>query len=149
MDSTWWCIIVPLVTIGAIFAIVKSQLDRQNAAKAAYHAVLERLRNDPTNADLRQETLSLGRAYSRFTRTKYGVMFDEAALMNDINAATGGSYTVVGTSGSLPAHVNAAPSAVAQLPLQERLHRLDDLRAAGTLTDDEYQERRKKILDEL
>src|SRR6185369_13818480 len=66
------------------------------AAKDAYFDALRRLKANPTNADLRQTTLQLGRAYSNLTRNKSGVtIFDEVALSNDINAACAGAATLV------------------------------------------------------
>ncbi len=61
-----------------------------NRAKEAYQASLAALTSDPRNTALRQATLALGRAYAARVRNGKGVsVFDEVALMNDINAACG------------------------------------------------------------
>ncbi|MFF8910180.1 PH domain-containing protein [Streptomyces olivaceoviridis] len=56
------------------------------------------------------------------------------------------------SQGSAPAAAPAAPAASAPAPAQDvatRLATLDQLRAAGAITDAEYQDRRTKILDSL
>src|SRR5260370_39002398 len=86
----FWVVMV----IGAVvvFAIKASQGDSRAKARAAYQASLQALTTDPTNPEIRQRTLELGREYSRLTRNSRGVtIFDEVALSNDINAAAGGT----------------------------------------------------------
>lgn len=57
-------------------------------AKKAYLESLSALKRAPANANIKQRTLALGRAYAKLTRGKKGhAVFDEAALMKDINAA--------------------------------------------------------------
>ena len=58
------------------------------AAKKSYEESLSELTLAPTNPELKQRTLALGRTYSNLTRDQKGqTIFDEVALMNDINAA--------------------------------------------------------------
>ncbi len=103
------------------------------AAKDAYHQLLSRLKANPTNADLRQEALRLGRAYSNLTREKKGVtLFDEVALMNDINAAC----------------ANAASARPSQ-SIEGRITKLAELLDKGLIDEAEYKSRRVKILDEM
>jgi hypothetical protein len=69
--------------------------DARTKAKAAYQASLQALTTDPANRELAQRTLELGRAYSRITRRSRSVtIFDELALLNDINAASGGRMAI-------------------------------------------------------
>lgn len=106
-------------------------------AKAAYEEGLEKLRRDPSSAQLRGTVLDLGRQYSNLSRDQKGrTLFDEVALMNDINAATPG----VVTAGS----VAATPVS----SIEERLARLERLKAQSLVTDDEYTAQRKRILDD-
>jgi hypothetical protein len=63
-------------------------------------------------------------------------VFDEIALSNDINAATASASVV-------------APAPAAAPSVEERLKRLDELRAKGVVNEQEYAERRQKILEEL
>ena len=68
-------------------------------AKASYQASLAKLKSNPTNPDLKQRT-QLGRIYSNLTRRKRGVtIFDEVALMNDINAACAGATLIAASFG--------------------------------------------------
>jgi hypothetical protein len=109
-------------------------------ARIAYQRCLSRLKADPTNANLRQQTLQLGRVYSHLTRDKKGVtLFDEVALMNDINAACAGAATLR----------NVQVANVATQPVEERLNKLAALKAKGLIDEAEYQARRQKILDEV
>lgn len=124
-----------LLILGAIAVGIESEQSktakaRQNALQA-YQGALESLKSDPSNPNLRQETLRLGRVYSNLTRNKRGVtVFDEIALMNDIGAASAGS--------------NALPGS-----LNERLEKLASLRSHGLIDGNEYSSRRAKILDEI
>jgi hypothetical protein len=116
------------------------ELEAQAQARAAYEQSLIELKSDPASADIRQKTLYLGRAYSNLTRSSQGVtLFDEVALMNDINAACGG----VALAGK------GEPAALAKGSIEERLARLGELRVQGLIDEEEYSARRQRILDEV
>lgn len=109
---------------------LQSKREARELGKAAlaYRAALNHLKQQPTNADVKEQALQLGRAYSKLTRQRRGVtIFDEMALMNDINAATAGA--------------TIAPSNV-----EDRLRRLADLRSKGLIDDGEYTTQRSLIL---
>ena len=109
-------------------------------AKSAYKACLQRLKQDPTNADLRECSLHFGRKYSNLTRDKKGVtIFDEVALMNDINAACAGAVEMTGTSSMNPS----------QMTFEERLKKLSVLRDQELIDDNEFHDRKQKILNEI
>jgi hypothetical protein len=100
-------------------------------AHTIYQAALETLKAAPTSADLRQKALSIGRAYSNLTRNKQGVtVYDEMALMNDIDAATAGATK-------------------AEISIEDRLQTLEGLRSKGLVSDAEYSQKRQKLLDEM
>jgi hypothetical protein len=132
---------VILFIIVIVIAAVKAgneQTKQLNAARDAYFDALRRLKANPTNADLRQTTLQLGRTYSNLTRNKSGVtVFDEVALSNDINAACAGAATLV-----------ANKQALSQT-IESRLQKLAELKSKGLIDDDEYTARRTKILDDV
>lgn len=136
----------PLLVLGAFGAWVwfaREKTRKLAAARAAYQSSLAKLKHDPTNADLKQRTLALGREYSNLTRDSKGVsLFDEVALSNDINAACAGAtrHQPPASGGSLP------PSAGS---LESRLSRLADLQSRGLLSAQEFQEQRARILQEL
>jgi hypothetical protein len=127
-------VIVGLVIGGIVVALMAAGVQ---AAKKAYLDALERLKSDPHNPNLREEVLGLGRKYAAVAKASGGTnLFDEVALMNDINAACA-------RAGSIPVAQPAAPS------VEERLVALEQLRAKQLVTEDEYRERRKKLLDEV
>lgn len=109
-------------------------------AKKAYLEALAQLKVAPNNADLKQHTLALGRAYSHLTRDKKGVsLFDEVALMNDINAAC----AAAGTAAPQSSHASAGAS------IEARLRTLADLREKGLVAPAEYESRRNEILSSI
>lgn len=146
------CFIV--ITVSAVIssnqAAEKAIKDRKDA-ESAYKNSLARLKADPTNSDLRQKTLELGRYYSNLARDSKGVtIFDEMALMNDINAVCGGTTSITGTTTSAPPPVSTpAPTPTTSLSVEDRLAKLSDLKAKGLIDEQEYDTRRKKILDEI
>jgi len=109
------------------------------AAKTAYEESLARLRKDPNNASLRHETLKLGRAFSYLTRNQTGVpIYAEVAIKNDIDAACAGAVMM------------AKPEEQTEREtVKQRIANLDELREAGMISDVEYNERRKRILDSI
>lgn len=138
------CCVGFVVILGAILVLSAISAKRKEKeltdARFAYQTSLARLKSDPTNANLRQQTLSLGRVYSSLTRKKKGVsLFDEMALSNDINAACAGA--------TFTPEANRAPTG--SLSIEGRLARLDDLRGKGLIDAQEYETRRRKILDDV
>ena len=141
MDSTTLiCIVIPICLI---FVIVFVQSNRRKAIEQAYQeyqAALATLRKEPHNNARRENALRLGRIYSGLARQdKRRTMFDEVALMNDINAITANGTPSTPTVSSTP----SGPTP------EQRLQQLSGLRDKGLVTDEEYQDRRKKILDEM
>ena len=129
-----------VIVIGIIIAIVSGdgKAKQLGAARLAYQNSLAVLKKQPTNADVKQRTLALGRAYSNLTRDSKGVtMFDEVALSNDISAACAGAT----------AHLVAVPAA-RDTP-EARLEKLAALRTRGLVDDQEYQAERRRILSEI
>ena len=135
-------IIIALVILFIIGTVANNKA--RGKAKAAYQASLEQLSKDPTNPDLRKSTLDLGRVYSNLTRNKKGVsLFDEVALMNDINAACGGTTAIAKSNNSPTLNISDGPS------LQDRLMRLTQLKEQGLVNDEEYQAKRQQLLNEV
>jgi hypothetical protein len=108
-----------------------------NEAANAYQQSLHQLKSNPTNPNLRQQTLALGRDYSNLTRDKKGVtIFDEVALSNDINAACAGA-------------MNTPKPRPATQTIESRLASLTELKFKGFINDTEYNAKRQKLLDEM
>jgi hypothetical protein len=141
--------------VGAVFAIllllaivliainagkgVNKKAQALAAARDAYHNSLTNLKANPTDPNLRQLTLGLGRNYSNLTRNKKGVtIFDEVALSNDISAACAGATNVSENNIAKPDQT-----------IELRLEKLADLKVKGLIDDTEYAARREKILDEV
>ena len=141
-------LIIGLIIAVVYFVIVEMV---RSKAKAEYQASLAQLRANPANASLRQRTLTLGRNYSALTRNNKGVtIFDEMALMNDINAACGGTAVLSNTlvSPNPYAHVATAVP-ITSAPVEDRLARLTKMRQQELISDAEYQSKRQQLLDEM
>jgi putative oligomerization/nucleic acid binding protein len=128
------------ITIGFIIWILielaREKKEHLAATKAAYEQNLARLKEDPTNPELKQRTLALGRTYSNLTRNRKGVaLYDEVALSNDITSAC--------------AAVSVPPSSAVTASPEERLAKLADLRNQGLVDEEEYQAQRRRVLNEL
>jgi len=131
--------------VGVMFFLmivaVVIQVIRKSQAKNDYDYALQQFRSSPTDPKLRQGALQAGRSYSRMTRNAYGVTyFDEVAIKNDIDAIEA-------------AAVKQAPTPVVdqlgQSTIAERLKTLDELHGQGLITEDEYADRRRAILEEI
>lgn len=144
MDGiTLFCILIPVILIVVIFFVASQKRNALEKASAAYQDSLRELKAKPTNADLKQQTLALGRQYSNLTRDRRGVtVYDEMALMNDINAATASAVHAASAS-STP---SIAPKSAS---IEDRLKQLDALKTKGLLSDEEFNTRRQKILEDL
>jgi hypothetical protein len=133
-------VILLVIIIGiAANSDAKKRAQALAQAREAYQNSLIKLKARPTSADLRQRTLERGRAYSNLTRNKKGVtVFDEVALMNDINAACAGATVI------------SEHKAVAQKQtIEGRLEKLAELKVKGLIDEQEYAARKQKILDEI
>lgn len=139
------CVLVLLVMVaGAVGMIVLTMVAQRGraakvkAARASYETALVALRRNPGSAELHQAALAWGRHYSDLHRDSKGrTMFDEVALSNDISAASAGA-------GHAPAAAATTTAAIT-----DRLDRLGTLRSQGVITEDEYQGRRAKLLEEV
>lgn len=113
------------------------------AAKANYLQALAKLKKAPTDADIKQQTLALGRIYSNLTRDKKGnTVFDEVALMNDINAACAAASVSWKQSGPV-----GSPQPTDSV--ESRLETLKSLRDKGLIEPQEYEKRREAILSSI
>jgi hypothetical protein len=141
-DPTSFCL-GTIVIIGiALFINASRRGARLRSAEEAYQKALHDLRRAPHSSKQREATLLAGREYARVAReNKRETIFDEIALMNDINAIAGQQVSAQPTG--------RKEQTEPQLSYEERLERLQRLAAAGHLTKDEYVEKRRRLLDEL
>ncbi len=145
--ESFWVILIGAVVIGLLLGLGKNQATQE--AKKAYEASLAALKSDPTNTELRQAALELGRKYSNLTRNGKGVaLFDEVALMNDLNAAAGGTMAIAQPPG-LVAGSRATSTTSDGGSVEDRLERLSRLKEKGLIDEAEFQEKRASILSDL
>jgi hypothetical protein len=138
----WLLLVVVLVIIWAAGASVSAAGKRTEEARIAYQDSLAELKLNPANPDLRQRTLELGRYYSNLMRDKKGnTLFDEVALMNDINAACAATLQVV------PSQIPS--SQVSSTELEDRLRILQGLRDKGLIDELEYTQKRSELLSQI
>jgi Flp pilus assembly protein TadB len=138
MTMGWVIFFAALIAIiWASAASANAVQKRKEEARSNYQRSLSDLKRNPANADLRQRTLELGRTYSNLMRDQKGnTVFDEVALMNDINAACAATLHVV----------SAPPSSN---DLEERLRVLQGLKDKGLIDDAEYAKRKADILAQI
>ena len=133
-------IILLVVYFGFTIYAAILQGKRIDTARLNYLQALESLKQDPTNANMKQHTLAIGRAYSTHTRDKKGnTLFDEVALMNDINAAC--------AAAAVNPNISVAASATTSVEL--RLQTLIGLRNRAIIDAAEYEKRRTDILNSI
>ena len=134
----FWLIVLIGIGIAIYSGIQKAHAIE--AAKKAYLQSLSELKGFPTNADSKQRTLALGRAYSNLTRDKKGnTLFDEVALMNDINAACAAAT----------AYTTRTPALSVATTAEDRLRILADLKTKGLIDEGEFAKRRGEILSSI
>lgn len=113
--------------------------------KYEYDASLVFLKENPTSADAHQQTLSLGREYAAAAREGGKVtIFDETALANDIRAATANASQ---TQNSPDTQVT--PQATSSTSLKDRIAALTLMKESGLLSEEEFDRKRREILDQI
>ena len=134
-----------IIAFGIFIAVVNanSKTAEINRKRADYQAALTALRENPTNPSLHEQALTLGRIYSAATRDNKSVtLFDETALANDIRAVTANATqtapVVHQTNTSTPAQ-----------SIDERISALKKMRENDLLTDEEFEQKRKDILNSI
>ena len=149
MEIIFFVIILVLVIIGVYYHFKVENKKVEEAGKyyrsieADYFNSLTALKKHPNNPELREQTLAKGRAYSALTRQHHGqgksvTIFDEIALMNDINAACAAATI-------------AQPKVKTEMKntIEQRLEELSELRGKSLISQQEYETKRQNILDEI
>jgi hypothetical protein len=133
------CIGLPIFILFVLSNARAGKRKRIEEARIAYQSSLKALKFDPTNATLKQQTLSLGRVYARAVREGGSeTVFDEMALSNDLSAATASASA----SSSLASSSTSAS-------VEKRLSDLASLREKGLIDEEEYARKREQILSDL
>jgi hypothetical protein len=134
-------IVVLIVIAGVAIGLLDlaGQAEKQRtimAAKRAYGESLELLKTSPANPGIRQQTLQIGRGYSNLSRDSKGVaIFDEVALLNDINAVCAATAVAIGTT--------------PQRTTSDKLAELKELLTKGLISQSEHSELRSQLLGEF
>ncbi len=122
------------------FATTKA-LHIADIRRERYQHALDALKRNPTNPDLHTHALQMGREYAESTRAEGVVtLFDETALANDIRAVTANAAQV-----SAIDNTQGRPAQAASL--DERIAALLKLKAAGLLSDAEFEQKRQELID--
>ena len=132
-----------VMVVVAIAFYVGSQAEKaKRRALEAYKNSLAQLKTDPGNSDLRQLTLSLGRIYSNLVRDKKGnTIFDEIALMNDINAACAATQQAIPMQNISPTPQNDS--------VEARLVKLNELYEKRLIDTEDFQRRKQEIINSI
>lgn len=148
MELVWFGAIV---IIGSTILYIRTLLIQQKKSEdiilkgGAYKRALAALSDDPTNHKLHEHALRLGREYSAATRDGKGVtLFDEAALANDIRAVTANA-----TKTTPAPNVSTTTPQPYQTTLEDRIAALKKMKESGLLSDEEFEQKRKSILDSI
>jgi hypothetical protein len=129
-------IVVGLIVAVMVYMAMQKEKERARALKE-YRESLDRLKKQPTNADIKQQTLALGRHYSNLIRDKKGhTTFDEITLMNDISAACAAAQS----------HSAAPVNILEHGSVESRLKQLSALKEKGLIDDIDFQQRKREIL---
>ena len=154
-DGVFFCYILPiLLIVGFVVLLIISRVRVANFNAAlqaelqqkqqAYTNALTALRNNPTNPVLHEQALQLGRMYAAVTRTNKAVtLFDETSLANDIRAVTANATQTTKPVSALNSSAALATS------FDDRINTLLKLKASGLITDAEFDQKRKELLDSI
>lgn len=138
-------IIIGVLIVGGMIVAAVAAAQAKEKARVDYQQALGYLRQNPTDPRAREDTLAKGRIYSNLTRNSQGVtIYDEMAIKNDLDAACAAHAAPI--SQPLPPAV-APPSPNSSAAA--RLEKLNELKASGLITDDEFATKRAAILAEL
>jgi hypothetical protein len=131
------CILAIMVVVGVFVAMVVYFYRAQTSCRNRYLQTLELLKQNPHDPELKTQALTFGRQYAQTVRSTV-LAFDETAIMNDINAAC----AQAGSKVRIVADANASAT-------ETRLSELERLRHKALISNEEYEERRRKIIDSI
>ena len=140
MEVFLYCILPMAVIFGIALLVAIGKNAQLTQAKQAYEASLGKLKENPKDIALREQTLKLGRVYANIARNNKHTVFDEVALMNDINVVAGSD--VEGKNVSIE-------NAATEKSIEERLHKLQKLKEQGLITEEEFEQKRSDILSDI
>jgi hypothetical protein len=127
-----------------IYILVEDSRHRDiKNANDSYQLALTSLRDDPTNTTLQEQAWSLGRTYVATTQNVKGVIpFTEETLANDVE-------TIIANAPPKPAPAKKDKGTPTVLSLDDRINALIQMRDSNLLSNTEFEQKRKEILDSI
>lgn len=127
-----------------IYILVEDSRHRDiKNANDSYQLALTSLRDDPTNTTLQEQAWSLGRTYVATTQNVKGVIpFTEEMLANDVE-------TIIANAPPKPAPAKKDKGTPTVLSLDDRINALIQMRDSNLLSNTEFEQKRKEILDSI
>jgi preprotein translocase subunit SecG len=127
-----------------IYILVEDSRHRDiKNANDSYQLALTSLRDDPTNTTLQEQAWSLGRIYVATTQNVKGVIpFTEEMLANDVE-------TIIANAPPKPAPAKKDKGTPTVLSLDDRINALIQMRDSNLLSNTEFEQKRKEILDSI
>jgi|NOAtaT_7_FD_contig_111_378355_length_1180_multi_5_in_0_out_0_2 uncharacterized membrane protein len=122
----------------AIFTVILKVGAYQQKLKKQYEDALDALRKSPSNNKLRTTALLAGRKYFEALRNGTLSIYDEQRIANDLAAIS-----------ALPQHNNEVKNNSFSNDITIKLQKLSELKSAGLISEIEFEEKRKKILDQI
>jgi len=125
----------------AFFTVILKVGAYQQKLKKQYEDALDALRKSPSNNKLRTTALLAGRKYFEALRNGTLSIYDEQRIANDLAAIA-----------TVPQHNNKdneVNNNNSSDDIAIKLQKLSDLKSTGLISEIEFQENRKKILDQI
>lgn len=127
--------------LAGVAIVIMAVWQSNNAIKAQpkkelYENLLSELSKEPNNSELKTKVLEAGRDYYATLRTDHCLtIYDEQAITNDINSAC----------------INITTTQVVNndSDVYEDIKKLSELRDGGILTEEEYNEKKKILLEKI
>jgi hypothetical protein len=151
-----------------IYILVEDSRHRDiKNANDSYQLALTSLRDDPTNTTLQEQAWSLGRIYVATTQNVKGVIpFTEETLANDVETIIANAppkpapanteemlanniETIIANAPPKPAPAKKDKGTPTVLSLDDRINALIQMRDSNLLSNTEFEQKRKEILDSI
>jgi hypothetical protein len=138
-------VIVGAIGIAIVFGFLMAAEQRKGIAfaKGLYEENLNLLKTSPADPQLRQQALASGRRYAERLRNGGGVgLFDEVALMNDLNAASAGA-NMIATA------ISPSETTLQKHDVCAKFSQLNQLRESQLISEDEFHSMRAVLLKDF
>ena len=120
-------------------AVRKKEQIRKN-----YESAKNKLRQQPSNNQLREKALQDGREYYKSLRNGVLIIYDEQAITNDLAAVA----PVSQTNNIVQPNINKADDN-SQSDIVAKLEKLNLLKDKGMITESEFEAKKKDLIDRM